>query len=87
MKNAIKAVLGCSLFFVMGLFVSRACKADIPKLPPGLQEQAMYEAHRLFRVGDCEVWGLTYKKDNHVVSVCPGQQATTETRQDGVGSR
>ena len=30
-----------------------------------------YNAHLLFRSGNCEVWGLTYKNQNFVVTLCP----------------
>ena len=64
------------------LLLVAACRADsTPKLPPGMLEQTQYEARRLFKVGQCEVWGLTYKKQDHVVSVCqPDRPMPGETK-------
>lgn len=64
------------------LLLVAACHADsTPKLPPGMLEQAQYEARRLFKVGQCEVWGLTYKKQDHVVSICqPDRPMPGETK-------
>lgn len=71
MKALIPIFVG-ALGIATGVLITQACRADsTPKLPPGMLEQAQYEARRLFRVGSCEVWGLTYRKVDHVVSVCP----------------
>jgi hypothetical protein len=57
---------------ILASYSITACRADsTPKLPPGMLEQAQYEAHRLFKANHCEVWGLTYRKENHVIALCP----------------
>ena len=57
---------------ILASYSITACRAySTPKLPPGMLEQAQHEARRLFTANGCEVWGLTYKKEYHVVPLCP----------------
>lgn len=59
------------MFVVMSLVLGVSSVAYAEGAVTSIPATAAYNAHLLFRVGNCEVWGLTYKKENFVVSVCP----------------
>ena len=59
------------MFVVMSLMLGVSSVAYAEGAVMSIPATAVYNAHLLFRVGNCEVWGLTYKNQNFVVTLCP----------------
>jgi hypothetical protein len=59
------------MFVVVSLVLGVASLASAEDDRTHISGKIAYNAHLLFRSGNCEVWGLTYKNQNFVVTLCP----------------
>jgi len=90
MKNshniAITSVMVTTLMAVFGYAAIAHGQAATPLRPdspskggligvPG-DNKTMLGAQKLFSVGQCQVWGFTWRGHDHVVSICPPAEPT-----------